>query len=106
MTFSATGDVPTQHAARYLNQLCKHWAHTLAVDLEGDVGQITFPADARGANWPAAATVTLTASDTVLTCRIDASAAGQLDGLKGALSRHLDRFAFREAPLPFDWRDQ
>ena len=27
------------------------------------------------------------------------------DGLKGALARHLDRFAFREAPLTFDWVD-
>jgi uncharacterized protein len=25
--------------------------------------------------------------------------------LKGALARHLDRFAFREAPLGFDWVD-
>ena len=29
----------------------------------------------------------------------------ELDGLKGAVSRHLDRFAFREAPLTFDWKD-
>ena len=106
MTFSSIAEVPTQNAARYLNQLCKHWAHTLDVELNGDVGRIEFPADARGANWPAAATVTLTASDNALTCRIDSSATGQLDGLKGALSRHLDRFAFREAPLPFNWRDQ
>ena len=38
-------------------------------------------------------------------CRIDASAPGQLEGLKGAVARHLDRFAFREAPLTFDWKD-
>ncbi|HEX7694289.1 MAG TPA: DUF2218 domain-containing protein, partial [Sphingomonas sp.] len=25
------------------------------------------------------------------------------EGLKGAVARHLDRFAFREAPLAFDW---
>ncbi|MCC2102319.1 MAG: DUF2218 domain-containing protein, partial [Hyphomicrobiales bacterium] len=29
-----------------------------------------------------------------------------LDALKGVVARHLDRFAFREAPLAFDWRDQ
>ena len=50
--------------------------------------------------------MTMTARPDALDCRIDASAAGQLDGLKGALARHLDRFAFREAPLPFDWRDE
>jgi len=31
---------------------------------------------------------------------------GQLDALKGAVARHIDRFAFREAPLAFDWRDE
>ena len=36
---------------------------------------------------------------------IDASAEGQRDGLKGALASHLDRFAFREAPLTFHWQD-
>jgi hypothetical protein len=34
-----------------------------------------------------------------------AGTAGQLDTLKGAVARHIDRFAFREAPLAFDWRD-
>ena len=37
--------------------------------------------------------------------RIEASAPGQLEALKGAVARHLDRFAFREAPLTFDWVD-
>ena len=39
-----------------------------------------------------------------LDVRIDASIEGQLEGLKGAVARHLDRFAFREAPLTFDWQ--
>jgi hypothetical protein len=29
-----------------------------------------------------------------------------LDALKGVVARHLDRFAFREAPLRFDWQDE
>jgi uncharacterized protein len=35
---------------------------------------------------------------------IDASSHAQLDALKGAVERHLDRFAFREEPLTYDWR--
>jgi uncharacterized protein len=50
--------------------------------------------------------VTMTAQDDGLLCRIVASAAEQRDSLKGALARHLDRFAFREAPLTFDWVDE
>lgn len=47
--------------------------------------------------------MTMIAHSDALECRIDASAPGQLEGLKGALARHLDRFAFREAPLTFEW---
>ena len=39
-----------------------------------------------------------------LEVRVDASSPDQLEGLKGAVARHLDRFAFREAPLMFDWQ--
>jgi hypothetical protein len=26
--------------------------------------------------------------------------------LRGVIERHLDRFAFREAPLTYEWKDQ
>lgn len=48
----------------------------------------------------------MTDRDGALECRIEASAPGQLEALKGAVARHLDRFAFREAPLTFEWKDQ
>lgn len=102
--FAAAAAVPTAHASRYLQQLCKHWQHNLAVEHDEAQGTITFPRDARGADWPADAVVTLVAGADHLDCRIDASAAGQLEALEGAVARHLDRFAFREAPLTFDWR--
>jgi hypothetical protein len=105
VTVSSTADVPTAYGSRYLQQLCKHWAHNLQVDYDAREGRVTFPRDARGADWPDHALVTMTAGDEVLTCRINASAQGQLEALKGAVARHLDRFAFREAPLAFDWRD-
>ena len=105
-THSSTASVPTASASRYLQQLCKHWQHNLQVEYDEARGTVVFPRDARGADWPGDAVVTMTAGEAALDCRIDASAAGQLDGLKGALARHLDRFAFREAPLPFDWRDE
>lgn len=105
MAFSNTVHVPTAHASRYLQQLCKHWVHNLAVEFTETDGKVTFPRNARGADWPGDGTLVLHAHDDTLECRLDASAAGQLDALKGAVSRHLDRFAFREAPLPFDWQE-
>ena len=104
MTISATAHVPTAHASKYLQQLCKHWQHNLAVEFTADHGTVTFPKDARGADWPGDGLVTFDAGAGALSVRIDASVDGQLDGLKGAVARHLDRFAFREAPLAFDWQ--
>lgn len=105
MTLSSTAAVPTVNGSRYVQQLCKHWAHSLHVEQEGSTGIVVFPRDARGADWPDGAKITLVATEHVLNCSIAASAAGQLEGLKVALARHLDRFAYREAPLPFDWQD-
>jgi len=104
MSLSATARVPTMQASKYLQQLCKHWQHNLAVDFTADHGTVAFPKDARGADWPDDALVTFDARAAALDVRIDASAAGQLDTLKDAVARHLDRFAFREAPLAFDWQ--
>ena len=106
MMFIAEASVPTENAKRYVAQTGKHWAHHLMVEEVGDVRIITFPKNARGADWPGEAKVTLQPVEDALLCRIDASAAGQRDGLKGAVERHVDRFAFREAPLAFDWVDE
>lgn len=104
MTVSAMARTPTAHASKYLQQLCKHWEHNLAVEFDAAHGTVVFPKDARGADWPGDATVTFDAEGDALVTRIDASVGEQLEGLKGAVARHLDRFAFREAPLAFAWK--
>ena len=101
---SAMTRVPTRSGSKYLQQLCKHWQHNLAVEFTPEHGTVTFPKDARGAAYSGDGLVTFDAEADGLAVRIDASSPEQLDGLKGAVARHLDRFAFREAPLAFDWR--
>ena len=101
---SATASVPTPSGSKYLQQLCQHWSHNLTVEFTADHGTVIFPKDARGADHPGDALVTFDAGADALKVRIDASSPEQLEGLKGAVARHLDRFAFREAPLPFDWK--
>jgi hypothetical protein len=105
MSAISEANVPTTQGLKYVHQLCKHWAHNLAVTTDETGGRVTFPANARGADWPGDAVLIMTATPDHILCRIEASAEGQLDGLKGALARHLDRFAFREAPLSFHWTD-
>lgn len=101
---TSTARVPTAHASRYLQQLCKHWAHNLAVSFDETQGSVTFPRNARGADWPGDAILTLQAEPDALVCTLTASSPDQRAALEGAVARHLDRFAFREAPLAFDWR--
>lgn len=101
---SVVANVPTAHASKYLQQLCKHWQHNLAVEFTPDHGTVTFPKDARGAAWTGDALVTFDAGADALSVRIDASSDEHLEAMKGVVARHLDRFAFREAPLHFDWQ--
>lgn len=100
---SATARVPTGSASRYLQQLCKHWQHGFAVTFTAEHGEIIFPRDTRGADWAGDAQVTFDAEVEHLRIRIDASEAGQLEGITGAVESHLDRFAFREASLSYRW---
>ena len=101
---SAIASVPTTSGSKYLQQLCKHWQHNLTVEFTPEHGTVVFPRDARGADHPGDGLVTFEAGADALSVRIDASSPAQLEGLKGAVARHLDRFAFREAPLAFDWK--
>ncbi len=101
----AEARVPTANAEKYAVQLGKHWAHNLDVREEGNARMITFPRDARGADWKGDALVTLDPRENILVVRIEASEEAQRDGMKSALERHIDRFAFRETPLQYKWQN-
>lgn len=103
MTSKSIAHVPTTSGSRYLQQLSKHWSHNLDVAFTERNSRIIFPKDARGANWSADAVVTMEAQPETLDVTIEASSTEHLEALKGTVARHVDRFAFREAPLTFDW---
>ncbi|MBB5710468.1 DUF2218 domain-containing protein [Sphingomonas xinjiangensis] len=103
-TATASALVPTENASRYLQQLCKHWQHNLQVEFTPENGTVIFPKDARGSDYPGDAVVTFNAVEDGLDLRIDASSPEQLEGLKDVVQRHLDRFAFRQGELQYDWK--
>lgn len=91
----ATVTVPTENASRYLQQLCKHWAHKMEVTFTPDEGTI---------NFPNGAVLALDARADALALQLDVPAEDELERMQGVVSSHLDRFAFREAPMRFDWQ--
>jgi hypothetical protein len=90
----AIAHVPTTNGAKYLQQLVKHWSHKLEVTLDGPRGTVRF-ADAVAA---------MDAAPDTLSVTLRAETPEALERMKSVLATHLDRFAFREAPLPFDWK--
>lgn len=82
----ATAEIPTAHASRYLQQLCKHFAHKLPVTFDPTDGTIGFDIGA----------CKLHATGETLSLAVESPDAAQLDRLKDVVERHLVRFAFRE----------
>lgn len=89
----ATTDIGTEHASRYLQQLCKHFAHKRPVSFDETSGQITLMSGE----------CRLQADDTKLAITVEAPDASQLEQLQDVVIRHLERFAFREE-LKVEWR--
>lgn len=86
--------VPTASASRYLQQLAKHWSHKMEVSYSEEEGRIAFPNGSLLEMRADSETL-----DVVLTVPDD----GDEGRMREVVSSHLDRFAFREAPLTFDW---
>ncbi len=94
LTSSARAETP--NAARYLGQLCKHFAHKITVDYDGeatpDHGTAHFP-------W---GTCRMTATDKSLSLEARADSAEGLGRIRAVIDDHLGRFAWREK-LALEW---
>ncbi|NWG52789.1 MAG: DUF2218 domain-containing protein [Hydrogenophilaceae bacterium] len=80
--------IATAHASRYLQQLCKHWSHRLAVSFTPQEGRVDF-GEGRGV-------CTMQAAPDALTLAVESADANVAAGLSGVVFEHLKRFAFRE----------
>ncbi|WP_395446893.1 DUF2218 domain-containing protein [Aminobacter sp. UC22_36] len=87
----STAVVETEHASRYLQQLCKHWGHKFKVEFSPTEGRIDL-GEGR--------LVDLRAGDHSLTVDVEAE---DLPRMEQVVVDHIVRFAFREE-LKFEWR--
>lgn len=87
------GQFPTEHASRYLQQLCKHFNHKIEVQFDETSGTAQFPFG------PA----TLTATQDELIVDLTAETEEGLERGRGAIDSHLKTFAFREGFTTMNW---
>lgn len=83
---TAKADVPTADAGKYIQQLCKHFAHKLPAQFDEHAGTLDFPAGR----------ATLKAENGLLKMQVEAADDSGLKSLEDVVARHLERFAFRE----------
>lgn len=85
--------VQTLNGGKYVRQLCRHWSHKLETVVNGGRGTVIFPtgvakmdADAEG-----------------IAIAISGEDRDEVERLTDVVARHIERFAFREAPLHYEW---
>ncbi|MFY0634113.1 MAG: DUF2218 domain-containing protein [Vannielia sp.] len=88
-----TGRFSTKLASKYLQQLCKHFAHKIEVRFDEISGEAALPVG------PAV----LKAEPDALVVTISAADEEGLQRARGAIDNHLVRFAFRENFEKMDW---
>jgi len=91
---SAETRITTAHASKYLQQLCRHWAHKLQVEFSPTHGEIVF-GEGRAC--------VLDADEDGLTIVVSAPDVAQTARLGDVVVEHLNRFAFREILAATAW---
>ncbi len=80
--------VITEHASKYLQQLCKHFAHKVSVDYDAAQGKVDFPFG----------DCIMLADEAALTIECSAKTDEELARAQHVIDDHLTRFAWREKP--------
>lgn len=90
-----TGTFATPNAAKYMEQLCKHWAHKGQATWDDSAGSVTLPFG----------NVAFEAANDMLTAHVTLSGETDAATAKQVIDRHLQRFAFREKFENMAWLD-
>ncbi|WP_095590793.1 DUF2218 domain-containing protein [Actibacterium ureilyticum] len=87
------GRFETPNASKYLQQLCKHFAHKIEVEYDASKGVCQFPMGV----------AVIEADDTALTVRLDIDDPERVPAGQSVIDKHLERFAFREDFTTMTW---
>lgn len=92
--FIQTGQFETRFASKYLQQLCKHFAHKVEVSFDAEDGNVAFPFGQ----------ATFHASKSRLIANITGDDEDALAKGRSVIDVHLKTFAFREDFQQMGWQ--
>lgn len=87
------GTFATSKGSKYLQQLCKHFAHKVEATWSETEGRVALPTG----------DALLTADPQSLIVTMDVAEADHLARAHSVIDSHLERFAFREEFKTMDW---
>lgn len=92
----AMGFATCKKPERYIQALVKHWSHKMATSYQDGMGAFPFSEleSAAMQALPGGIGITLTTDK-----------AERNVELRSVIEKHIDRFAFREAPLNYEWKE-
>jgi len=95
----ATGFVACEKPERYIQQLVKHWGHKMATSYDEGDGMGAFP-------FSQLTNAVMCARDGGIAITLTTADMEENERMRGVIERHIDRFAFRETPLDYEWKEQ
>lgn len=96
--FTAKGLAACEKPERYIQQLVKHWGHKMATTYDEGDGMGVFP-------FSEHTTAVMTAREGGIALTLTTADREENERMRGVIERHIDRFAFREAPLTYTWEE-
>ncbi len=97
--FTATGFAPCEKPERYIQQAVSHWSHKMATSYDKDAKKGVLP-------FSRTANAVMTAREDGIALKLTTADRAENERMRAVIERHLDRFAFREAPLAYQWEEQ
>lgn len=87
-------DVATKSASKYLQQMCKHFAHKAEVEFSSEAGHVDFPFGS----------CKLSADPDALSITCNTKSEPEMRKAQWVIASHLVRFGFREQ-LTIEWTE-
>ena len=93
------GFAPCEKPERYIQQLVNHWGHKYATSYDKAGGMGVFP-------FSEHENAVMSVQKGGIAILLTTAEQERNLHMRGVIERHIDRFAFRETPLSYEWKDQ